>query len=123
MKKLLLTFALAGVVSGGVASRAFAFWALAYNGATGVAGWNWNNSTLEGAKRTALKRCPGGRILSTGDTRGFYAVDHWRDGKGDIGISWGWANTLSEARRLADKQCSDRGTRLWNAWGGTLCHI
>jgi len=80
--------------------------------ATGAAGWNWNNSTLEGATTAALRSCPGGRILSTGDIRGFYAVDHWRDGKGDIGISLGLANTLSEARRLANKQCSDRGRTI-----------
>jgi hypothetical protein len=74
MKELLLRSALVGVVCAGAASRAFAFWALAYKGATGVAGGNWNNSTLEGAETAALKRCPGGRVLSTGDTRGFYAV-------------------------------------------------
>jgi hypothetical protein len=55
MTTLLLTFALAEVVSAGGASRAFAFLALAYNDATGVAGWNGSNSTLEGL--TIMPHC------------------------------------------------------------------
>jgi hypothetical protein len=109
MKTPLLTFALAGVVSAGVTSRASAYCALAYNDATGVAGWTWNCNTREVAKAIALKSSSGGRIEFTGDTRGFYAVDRWRDGRGNTGLAWAWANTPSEAYRLADKWCSERG--------------
>ena len=72
MKKLLLIFALAGVVSAGAASRACAYWALAFNDATGVANWAWNDNTLEGAQKTALKGLPGGHIQFSDYARGFY---------------------------------------------------
>jgi len=62
MKKLLLTSALVGVVS----ARGLPLGLLR--------SVRWLITALEGAKTAALNRCPGGRILSTGDTRGFYAV-------------------------------------------------
>jgi hypothetical protein len=82
---------------------------LAYNPATGKPGWGYNYSTLEMAKMRALEECPGGRIEFANGTRGFYVVDRWRDGKGNTNLAWAWANTLSEAYRLAEKWCSDRG--------------
>ncbi len=51
MKKLLLTFALAGVVSAGATYRACGYCALAYNPATGKIGMMSNCYTLEEAKQ------------------------------------------------------------------------
>jgi hypothetical protein len=124
MKKLLLTFALAAVVSAGAASRAYGYCALAYNTVTGNIGMIHNCNTLEEAKRQALSACPGGRIEFANGARGFYAVDFWRDGKGNIGVSWGPGySTPSEARRQADKWCKDRGytiTKYSASWQETV---
>jgi Domain of unknown function (DUF4189) len=110
MKKLLLTFALAGIVSAGATFKACAYCALAYNPATGEPGWAWNCDTLEVAKAKALAECHGGRIEFTNAARGFYAVVRSRDGKGNTVIAWApAANTPSEAYGLADKWCLDHG--------------
>jgi len=112
MKKLLFTFALAGVVSAGAAFKACAFSAIAFNPDTGRAGWANDYTNLEAAKTRALEECPGGHIVFTGDSRGFYAVDRWRDDKGDSGIVYGRGNTLSEVYQKNIKWCSDRGRTI-----------
>jgi hypothetical protein len=99
VKKLLLTFALAGVICAGASSSACPYWALAYNFVTGKTGWKANCNTLEEAKRQALAAWPGGRIECAGGITGFFALDYSRDGRGNIGICCKRASTLNEAYR------------------------
>lgn len=123
MKKLLLTFALAGVVSAGAASSACAYCALAYNPNAypnapwaNPTGWAYNCSTLEEAKAMALAQCPGGRIEFASATRGFYDVSRWRDHKGHFSIAWGQgATTHYEAYRQATTWCSQHGVQAYQA--------